>query len=214
MLKQQQVNKLTNSLEDIIKKNLLIELDKAVLIIKEEILKEYDSRLASVVTDRSSKSNPIFYVDEFTKRLDEFNYINKNSNGGITLNIPNTDNFDFSGRLRVLETIMRGISGAYVEVNEDEYKMIFGKKQINQEPVDDYVSPEDRIYLVRYDAKIRKVEKDLNKKFVRYPFSNSPPIDIFDSVEKFVDDNMNIWIDNAVKKAKRMFISRYKGVKL
>ena len=193
----------------LVHKKIKDRLIEAVEEIKEIIISEYDDELVGVVTDRNSKTNPNLYRDEFINRLNKFNYLEDNSS--FSIRVPTMANFDFSGRLRVIETIMEGVSGIYVEVNEEDYIKIFGKKPINEEPVDRYVTAKDRIYLERYDTKIRKAEIDLNKKFVRYPFSNSPPIRIFDAGERFVDKNIDNWIEEAINNAQREFVNNYKG---
>jgi hypothetical protein len=76
------------------------------------------------------------------------------------------------------------------------------------------VPPKERIYLVRYTSKIRRSERELNKKFVRYPFSNTPPIKILEEGERFVEDNMNRWIEEALEEAQKEFARKYRGAKL
>ena len=95
-----------------------------------------------------------------------------------------------------------------------DYVTIFGKRPINQDPVDEYVSPKEKIYLVRYDTKLRQAERTLNKKFVRYPFSNTPPINILEEGERFVDKNMSRWIEEALEEAQKEFVRTYRGARL
>jgi hypothetical protein len=200
-------------LETLIKYRLDMEFKEAMERIKAIILEKYDDELVDVVTDRDSKTNPNLYRDEFSKRLDNFEYIDDLSNT-VSLQLPTMETFDFSGRLRIIEHIMEGLSGTYVEVNEEDYIKIFGKRPINEDPLDEYIPPKERIYLLRYDKRMRQAEQDLEKKFVRYPFSNSPPIRILDVAEKFVDDNIDTWIKEALEEAQREFVNTYKGVTL
>jgi len=206
-------SKFAKDINRLVKSALIFKLKEVVPKVQEAILSKYDEELVDVVTDRESKTNPNFYREDFSNRLSEFSYI-KNTDNKVTLVVPDIYNFNFSGRLRVIETIMHGLAGIHVEINEEDYIKIFGKKTINQDPLDEYVSPKEKIYLVRYTASIRKAEKDLNKKFARYPFSNTPPIDIFSAGQKFVDANMDRWIEEAVDKAQNTFVANYKGAKL
>jgi len=147
------------------------------------------------------------------RRVEAFNFIEA-TNGNVKFTTPDSKNFDFSGSLRVLETILEGVIGVYVEVDEDQYKALYGKKNIPIDPLDASVSSKDRIYLLKYNAFIKSKEKELKTKFVRYPFSNTPPIDIFASVDKYVSNNLSLWISEGIDSAKVDFIKKYKrGIK-
>lgn len=213
-MKPRQLNlKFSKDMSTLVNSALIAKLEAVTIGIHNAILDKYDEELVDVVTDRESKTNPNFYREEFSGRLSEFTYIKKND-GEITLVVPDMENFDFSGRLRVIETIMSGLAGEHVEINEEDYVKVFGKKMISQDPLDEYISPKERIFLIRYTPSIRKVERDLNKKFARYPFSNTPPIEIFSAGQKFVDENMGRWIEEAIDKAQKTFVANYKGAKL
>lgn len=206
-------NKLSKGMTTVVQQKLYSTFMGAVEEIKGAIISEYDEELVDVVTDRNSKTNPNLYREDFIERLNQFEYI-ESTGGSLSLLVPDMETFDFSGRLRVIESIMEGMAGIHVEVNEEDYKAVFGKRPVNEDPLDDYVPPKERIYLVRYTSKIRQSEKDLNKKFVRYPFSNTPPIKILEQGERFVDDNMNRWIEEALEEAQKEFVRKYRGAKL
>jgi hypothetical protein len=206
-------NKLSKIMSNLIQQKLSETFARAVEEIKIAIISEYDEELVDVVTDRNSKTNPNLYRDDFIERLNRFEYIDVTGEH-LSLNVPDMETFDFSGRLRVIESIMEGMAGLHVEVNEEDYKAIFGKRPVNEDPLDDYVPPKERIYLVRYTSKIRRSERELNKKFVRYPFSNTPPIKILEEGERFVEDNMNRWIEEALEEAQKEFARKYRGAKL
>jgi len=163
-----------------------------------------------VVTDRNSKTNPSLFRDDFVNRVDSFNYIDR-SGKSLSIISPDMDNFDFSGRLKVIETIMSGVAGVYVEMSEEDYVSAFNKKPVNEETFYEYVPIKDRIYLVRYTSSVRRAEKDLRKKFIRYPFSNSPPIDVFRAGSKFVEDNIDNWIKDSIEKSKNEYVISNKG---
>jgi hypothetical protein len=44
-----------------------------------------------------------------------------------------------------------------------------------------------------------------NEKMIRFPFSNTPPFRIFDDANKFIDDNLDKWIDEAVDNTTKTF---------
>lgn len=205
--------KLSKGMEKLVKLSMIKRLEEAVEELKEVIINEYDDELVDVVTDRESKTNPNLYREDFINRLNDFDFLKKEGDS-ITIFTPDMENFDFSGRLKIIESIMHGMAGKYVEINEDDYTTVFGKRPINQEPLDKFVPPKERIYLVRYIGKIIHAERELNKKFVEYPFSNTPPIDIFEAGDRFVADNIDEWIDDATELAEKEFVRIYKGAKL
>lgn len=192
---------------------LKIVLDDAVAMLQSHIIEEYDTELVDVVTDRNSKTNPNLYREEFIDRLYKFNYFERRGDE-VILRAPDMNNFDFSGRLRVIRTIMEGVAGIYVEVNGDDFLSIFNKRPINEDPLDEYVPPKEQIYIERYTGRIRKWERDNNKKLVRYPFSNSPPIKIFEPAEEYVDKHMDQWLNDALELATSKTFTRFQGAKL
>lgn len=204
------VKKVSDDIESLVKIKIKFKFFENIDIIKEIIIEKYDEELTSVVTDRNSKTNPNLYRDAFITNLNEFIFIEEDSND-ISLILPNIENFNFSGQLKVLETILSGLAGIYLEISEEDYVKAFGKKPINEDPIDEYVPPADKIYLVRNTPAVRKAEKILGKKLVRYPFSNTPPIDIFGSAKKYVENNIEGWIEDSIKEAKKEISGKYKG---
>ena len=188
------ISKLTNVKKDIV--DILME--------------SYDVELT--VTDRNSKTNPQDpkYRDEFEKRLMGFEYI-KNNDNKIEFVLPSMETFDFSGNtMKVIEQILEGTAGIYVEVNAEEYEQMFGKRIISRDPLDTGVSKKELIYLMRYDSVVRTAERmtfGRNHYLVRYPFSNTPPIPVLDAADRFVRTNMDRWmneaVDDSAKKVKR-----------
>ena len=191
--------------DSIIKK--LYEVKVAVVSI---IMDNYDSRL--VVTDRNSKTNPQDpkYRDEFQERLIDFEYMDESS-AKISFHLPTMDTFDFRGStMKVIEQILEGTAGVYVEVNEEDYEKMFGKRIISRDPLDTSVIKKERVYLMRYNNVLRTSERRTfgrNNYLTKYPFSNTPPIPVLDSADIYVKNNMNKWMDDAVgdavKKVKR-----------
>lgn len=199
----------SKKVESRVKSNLKNEFNKAITEIKQVIIEEYDDKLTSSTVNSKSSIDYNMYRDEFISRLDDFQFI-KEEGDIISLDVPDIETFDFSDGLEIVEIMMEGLSGTYVEVNEKEYSHIFGRKPRLSEAIDKRVSPKDRVFLIRYSGKVRGVEKDLKKRFVRYPFSNTPPIDILEAGSLFVDDNLNVWINNAIERANKEVVTSYK----
>lgn len=186
---------------------------REVVNVKNVIINEYDDKLVDVVTDRSSKTNPNLYREDFSERVESFQYIEREGKS-FSFVTPDMVNFNFSGRLKVIETILTGVAGLYVEISEEDYVSVFNKKPINEQTFYEYVAPKDRIYLIRYSSVVRRAEKDLGKRLVRYPFSNSPPIDVFSAGSKYVDKNIDSWVKTAIESSKNEYVIRNKGATL
>ena len=200
------VSKKVNS---VLKKHLNDTLINAIEEIKQIIMEEYDDELMSARKDRKSKINYDKYRDEFISRLNNFQFI-KVSGNVITLNIPDMETFDFSDGLEIVQTMMEGLSGIYVEVDEKEYSYIFGRKPKLIDALDKSVASKDRVFLVRYIGNVRSAEKDLNKRFVRYPFSNISPIDILEAGNIFAKNNLDGWVNNSIERANKEVVTSYK----
>ena len=194
------------SLDKKIKQHLDVDIrNKYVVQIQDLLIGEYDSKLVGVVSDRQSKTNPVFYKEEFVDAIKNFEYLPKNAaSDSITVRVPDITNFPFNyKRLTVIKNILEGIVGNYVEVNEDQYVAMFKKKPALEETYDKTVSAKERIYLLKYTADLQKREMFTFKRqiLVRYPFSNVPPINIFGAADEFVKENLKKWVDSAMKEA-------------
>lgn len=203
------IKSVSKNIESGVKKNLKAEFSNAVDGIKQIIIEEYDDKITGSVTNNRSLINYNMYRDEFVSRLDEFQFVRENGNV-VTLDIPDIETFDFSDGLGIVQTMMEGLSGTYVEINEEEYSYVFGRKPRASDAVDVRVSPKDRVFLVRYTGRVRSTEKELKKRFARYPFSNTPPIDVLEAGNLFVNDNLNEWINNAIEVSNKEVVINYK----
>ena len=203
------IKKIPKNFDKIVKKQLISDLNKYVPDIKRTIMETYENELIGVVSDRKSKTNPLFYRDEFEYRLNDFTYVTE-IGSTVMVSVPDMETFDFSGRLKVLRSIMEGTVGVYVEISALDFEQIFNKQPVNRDPIDEYVPKKDMIYIVKYTGKVRKSEVGvLNKKLVRYPFSNSPPIDILQSGQSYVDENLDDWIDGSIQEAENIFVKSF-----
>jgi hypothetical protein len=192
---------MSDDIAKIIKEKLRINFTNAADQIKKVIMAEYDE-LTNTINDPDSKANPALYREEFMRRLDNFSYI-ESSGDKVSINIPDMETFDFSGRLRVIEAIMNGVAGNYVEMSIKEFKSIFTRTPFTPDSHESDDLSEEDIYLIRYNKNIHNIEKHLHKKFVVYPFSNMPPFNILDKAETFVEKNMGKWIENTLEEVQQ-----------
>lgn len=206
------LKKANKDLTKIIEKNILRRVEEYVIpIIKEMITNDYNMMLNGRVTDRNSRTNPEDYMDEFVDRLDEFEYIVK-TDTGIRVCVPDIENFDFSGRLRVIQDILEGTTGAYVEVDIEQLEDIYGKRPITVEYVDASIPMKERIVKLRKTADVIKRLKANDIKIVDYPFSNTPPIDIFATTNEYVEKELiNAIIDESLVVSNKEFAKTFRA---
>jgi hypothetical protein len=198
------MGKLSNNLDLAAKKSLTIKLNDIIDELKNIIMEEYDDKLTVNI---KSKIDYNSYREKFVTRLNEFQFIEEGGNT-IILNTPDMETFDFSDDLELIKTILEGTSGVYVEVNEKEYAHIFGRKPTLTMAVDRQAPPKNRMFLLRYTGNVRRAEKSLNKRFNKFPFSNTPPIDVLGPGDLFVKDNIDKWIDETIKSTVKETINK------
>lgn len=166
------------------------------------IMQEYDVELTGRVTDRKSRTNPIYYRDEFAEALLNFEWIEREGDG-VKLVTPETHTFDWrQGRLRVIEKILEGLVGKHVEVDGQQYITMYDKPPVGQ-PFDKTVPRKQRIYTLKPTTALKRrwAIAFPKKPMVDYPFSNQPPVDIFDAANTYVKEEIRGWINEALKEA-------------
>ena len=199
--------KIVNTYKKSTKENVILRLELATTEVIDFIMELYDDKLVGPVTDINSRADPRHYREEFLERLNDFEYI-EDFGDVINFVVPSMNNFDFSGCLKIIENIMNGTSGTYIEVDGKQYEMLFpNKKPPIVEALDRSVPKNRMIYLVKYNYGLGKIWRTVfpRKKMVRFPFSNSPPIRIFEDANTFVDDNLYRWVNEAVDNTTKKF---------
>ena len=199
--------KIVNTYKELTKKQIISRLEIASTEVIDHIMILYDDELVSVVTNRDSRADPRHYREEFLERLNDFEYIEVFEDV-INFIVPSMNNFDFSGCLKIIENIMDGTVGTFIEVDGEQYESLFpNKKPPIVEELDRSVSKSRMIYLVKYNYGLGKRWKSVfpREKMVKFPFSNVPPIPIFEEANTFVDDNLDKWIEEAVDNTTKKF---------
>jgi len=201
-------NKIAEDMERLVKKQLIETITEFVESLKEIIISSYDFAIGGVVVPTGSKINLQNIRSSLMEQLDKFEYIIVDSN--VKVNVPDMETFNFSKNpnLRLLQAILEGVVGTYVLVNGKEFVSIYGHKPINEETLEESFAPADMLYLVSYSPKVQSVEAKLKTKFTKYPFSNMPPVRLFEEAESL---DISPYIDKAMKVAEKKFVSNYKG---
>ncbi len=203
--------KAINDIKSLFKKHILIIFDDDVIPrIKEMIIEDYDLLLNGEVINLKSRTRPENYMDAFINRLDEFEYVYIYDRK-LSLLVPDTDTFDFSGRLVVIQEILEGTAGSYIEVDMSQLEKMYDKIPPTLEFVDPFVPLKERI------VKLRKTDDILNKlrtnniPIVDYPFSNTPPINIFERTSGYIEKKLlGDSISEALLRANREFTKIFK----
>lgn len=187
-----------------IRSNYINELEKnAIPKYVDLVMAEYDTELVGAVTDRRSRTNPIFYRDEFMTALENFDYLDQKNNTTTTISLPDIDTFPWGvGRLRVIENILEGIIGNYIEVDEEQYIGLFDKRPI-LDPYDKTVPRKQRIYLLRWNSNVNRRWNEVfpRETPVSYPFSNLPAVDIFGRPNMQFKEDLAEWMPDIIRKS-------------
>lgn len=199
------VRKKVDQMDKMIQETLVDNLETLYIPTAQDlILQDYDTELTGAVVDRRSRTNPIFYRDEFEEALENFEWITEKRNETI-INIPETDTFNWNqGRLSVIKNIVEGTIGTFVEIDAEQYVAMYKRHPVRQ-PFDKTVPLKERIYLIRLTNDVRRRWREAypGNDMVRYPFSNRAPIDIFASANKYVEENMKKWIGEAITEVQK-----------
>ena len=146
---QQQINKAIETFGVFSKERFeKVLYNHAIPMIVDVIISEYDLELSAAVTSRDSKTNPVLYRATFLERLEDFEFVAEQENG-LLLRTPDMENFDFRGRLKIIESILDGTAGTYVEVDEEQYVQMYHRQPRRTDVFDTSVPKKQRIYLLR-----------------------------------------------------------------
>lgn len=174
----------------------------------ESVMLRYDEELVGIVTDRRSRTNPVIYREEFQLALENFEYIEMTS-GKTTINLPDIETFPWrEGRLSVIENILEGVIGNYIEVDEAQYVAMYQKRPAF-DPYDKAVARKQRIYTLKANSAVKRRWQETfpKEQAVRYPFSNMASIDIFSIPNMEFKENLKERLPSLVrKKAKEMAV--------
>jgi hypothetical protein len=200
--------KIANDMKTLVKNQLIETITEFVESLKEIIVSSYDSALGGVMVSPGSRINLQDIKASLIEQLNQFNYVS--ANGTINISVPDMENFNFSKNpnLRLLQTILEGVVGVYVLVDGKEFVSIYGHKPINEETLEESFAPAEMLYLVSYSPKVQSIEAKLKKKFTKYPFSNMPPVRLFEEGERL---DISPYIDKAISEAEKKFVNSYKG---
>ena len=148
----------------------------------------------------------------FLERLMKFEFIPESEDPNrLDVVLPTIDNFDFSD-IEIMEIILNGVVGDFVEANYDEISQLFGNIHGKLLKVNSVIG--DFIYIIPINEDLVLQEKRiLGYSLNRFPFSNSPPIykEFFSKSVNFIDDNLSDWVNKIIKTSLRDVTHKYGG---
>ena len=203
-------DKVKTSVGDSLHNTILTTLQSKLPLILKAAEESYTLAFYSVNVDSKSLSNPENFLEDFKDVVSKFKYFAEGDE--LALHLPNEDTFDFSGKLSVLKFIVEGIVGNFIELPETDLITILNTLDLRDqiktilvglpgvEGTD--IAPELRFKLVPLESTLSTIfDSILGKELIKFPFSNTPPIDIFEYLHNYVDYNISSWIEEGVNKA-------------
>jgi len=186
------------------------EFNKHIPDIIEEASNLYEDLLLGVTIEKDSLANPEFFYDSFIERLTKFQFISDTSQ--VQLEIPNEDTFDFSDDLVILKFITEGVVGNYLELPEKDLNVILKSKGLDDKVkrrfrslpgvISSDLPASRRFRLLNIKSELSQIAQEiLDKKLVFFPFSNMPPLNVFEGLENYVNANIDSWISVGINNA-------------
>lgn len=163
--------------------------NKIIENIIDTIIEDYRFELNGVV-DINSDLAPEHYEKLFIDRLNGFSFLDVKRDK-IIIHCPDIDTFDFSNGLEIIQVILEGIVGTWVEITGEDYR------QLLSDEVGTVIDCGSTCLLKANDV-VANLETVLGKKFRYFEFSNSKPKDIFNRAEKGIDRNIDLLVGNSV----------------
>jgi len=174
------------------------------------ILDGYDA-LSSFVIDTRSMSDPAQLKEQFMLSLNKFEFVRKEGNT-IFFEVPDMDTFDFTD-LELIEQILEGTVGEYVEVPHEALSIL--GIVLNLIPINVLAEPQDRVYIMEANDELKaRARRLLGYPLVIFPFSDTPSQYelVFGGANTYVEENIDSWIDTAIKEANNKVSQTYKRI--
>jgi len=179
----------------------------------------YENLLLDTVSSRHSMANPENFYDSYVEALTNFKYIDEEDTEPV-LYLPDEEIFNFSGHLSILQFIVEGVSGVYLELPAEDLNTLLKSKDIGDRVkrrlralpgITDIEVPLNMRFRLLYTKGelSTTVQSILDKELVKFPFSNSSPIELFEPAKEFVDKNFDSWVNESIEKALKIVNKRY-----
>ncbi|MBV5346628.1 hypothetical protein JZU46_00125 [bacterium] len=205
----QSVKDLDTKLRKLILANIFIEATKFKETLITHYLDSYSNLLVDLVTDKESLSNPEYFYMDYKKELEAFSYFDDVTDiEEFAFRTPTEDTFNLEDRLSFIKLLINGVAGDYYELPEADYnklQLVVGgdrfREYLSNMPkfFNDDTPQELRFYLLYHHEDLyRIVRQILSKNLVLFPFSNTPPIDLFGGSILFFEKELEGIINKSI----------------
>jgi hypothetical protein len=203
--------KFSSSVDKVLPKFLNNTFKKELQGIMDIAIAAYEDLLLGVISSKKSLADPANFYDAYIEAIYNFNYLPEDTEH-ITLVLPEEETFKFEGQLEVLGFIVEGTAGIYLELPDSDLSTILSikgvdpnvkKRLVNLPGVHSSSLPiQMRFSLLSSTGSLdNTVQAILDKKLVRFPFSNSSPVSLFEPIHDYVNNNIDDWINSSIEDA-------------
>lgn len=203
---------LKNDLKRTIRLNIYLKMVDNIAAIRKSVMEGF-SIINAVIEDQDQIRVDFSLLKElFLANLISFEFLPEADDPNeLTIILPNIDNFDFTD-LEVLELILEGVVGEFVEISDVEFIKIFGNAPdglISTGSIDGGV-----IYLIPYTDEVDSLSnRILGHSLNMFPFSNSPPIckEFFGKANIFIENKLKEWVPDIIKNSLKGVTDKHGG---
>lgn len=196
-----------NNINDLVKSEIIKELEKKIPKSKELLLSYYDDLYDYMLYDGNSKADPGLFKERFEIKLDKFNFVPEDELKFVT---PDMENFDFSG-LDIIRMLFEGIPGQYLEISHSDYDILNVEYPIY---IINDLDAEGELFCIieKNDYVVDLIRNVLNKPPILFPFSDVPPLYdvVFGRFDEFITDNLETWVNTAMNRCTKEVNQKYR----
>jgi len=210
-VKRGSADKVAVDLEKLLFINTLDIFDSFLPKLKEVYLESYTDLLLVDNIEEGSLANPLLFYEEYEEALNNFTYVSVAAKGEVKMLVPDEDNFEFEGRLKFLHWLSIGVINSYYELPINDYNYLINyeklSKQIKNSLLDlpgffGEITNDLDFYLVDESLNIHGILQNiLNKKLIRFPFSNTQAIELFEDGKGFFNKSKEALTNKIVDKS-------------
>jgi hypothetical protein len=196
-----------NNINDLVKSEIIKELEKKIPESKKMLLSYYDDLYDYMLYDGNSKADPGLFKERFEIAIDRFNFVPGDELKFVT---PDMENFDFSG-LDTIRMLFEGIPGQYLEISHSDYDVLNVEYPVY---IINDLDAEGELFCIieKNDYVMDLIRNVLNKPPILFPFSDVPPLYdvVFGRFDDYITDNLELWVNKAMNRCTKEVNQKYR----
>jgi hypothetical protein len=201
-----------NNINDLIRSEVIKELERKVPKAKELLLSYYDDLYDYMLYDGNSKADPGLFKERFEIALDSFNFLS--TDGELKFVTPDMENFDFTG-LDTIRMLFEGIPGEYLEISHSDYDILNVEYPVY---IINDLDAEGELFCIieKNDYVMDLIRNVLNKPPILFPFSDVPPLYdvVFGKLDDYITENLDSWVNAVVDRCTKEVNQKYRKLDL